>query len=227
MPAEHKSQLLIAVLGFAGVVITSVSSNWDKWFPRAVPPPVVTPSPSPLTTPPEPATPPASPTPRVSPTPHVTPPTAHPGVTLPAPDTPTPPATTTSPAMRPPSTFTPAAATTRITAPRHGAKVAQRIAVEGVLADLRPEQHVFLCVQSQAFGRLIYPQSKVVPDATGHWTVESIYGTPGYSYETFLVVTTNDAAAAMLSDQHARKYGLRELPPGTARLGTAIVVTRE
>ena len=152
MPAEHKSQLLIAVLGFAGVVITSVSSNWDKWFPRAVPPPVVTPSPSPLTTPPEPATPPASPTPRVSPTPHVTPPTAHPGVTLPAPDTPTPPATTTSPVMRPPSTFAPAAATTRITAPRHGAKVAQRIAVEGVLADLRPEQHVFLCVQSQALG---------------------------------------------------------------------------
>jgi hypothetical protein len=129
--------------------------------------------------------------------------------------------------MRPPSTVTPAAATTRITAPRHGAKVGQRIAVEGVLADLRPEQHVFLCVQSQAFGRLIYPQSKVVPNATGQWTVESIYGTPGYSYETFLVVTSNDDATAMLSDQHARKYGLRELPPGTARLGTAIVVTRE
>jgi len=32
---------------------------------------------------------------------------------------------------------------------------------------------------------------------------------------------------AMLSDQQARKYGLRELPPGTERLGTAIVVTRE
>ena len=55
MPVAHKSQLLIAVLGFAGVVITSVSSNWDKWFPRAVPPPVVTSSPSTLTTPPEPA----------------------------------------------------------------------------------------------------------------------------------------------------------------------------
>ena len=42
MPAEHKSQLIIAVLGFAGVVVTTVSSNWDKWFPRSVPPPVVT-----------------------------------------------------------------------------------------------------------------------------------------------------------------------------------------
>jgi len=105
--------------------------------------------------------------------------------------------------------------------------VRQKIAVEGVLAGLRPEQHVFVCVKSQAFGRLIYPQGQVVPDNTGQWTVESVYGTPGYSYETFLVVTTNAEAAAMLSNQHARKYGMRELPPGTERLGTAIVVTRE
>ena len=99
--------------------------------------------------------------------------------------------------------------------------------MEGVLAGLRPEQHVFLCVKSQAFGRLIYPQGRVIPDSTGQWTVESVYATPGYNYETFLVVTTNAEAAAMLGDQHTRKYGMRELPLGTERLGTAIVVTRE
>ena len=76
-------------------------------------------------------------------------------------------------------------------------------------------------------GRLIYPQGKMIPDAPGKWTVDSIYGTPGYSYETGLVVTTNTAAAAMLNDQHAREYGMCELPSGTERLGTAIVVTRE
>ena len=103
----------------------------------------------------------------------------------------------------------------------------QKIAVEGVLTGRRSEQHVFVCVKSQAFGRLIYPQGKVRPDGTGQWTVESIYATPGYKYETFLVVTTNAEAAAMLRDQHARKYGMRDLPPGTERLGTAIVVTRE
>ena len=105
--------------------------------------------------------------------------------------------------------------------------MAQNVAVAGMLAGLRPEQQVFVCVKSQAFGRLIYPQGQVLPDGTGQWTVESIYATPGYKYETFLVVTTNAEAAAMLRDQHARKYGLRELPPGTERLGTAIVVTRE
>ena len=103
----------------------------------------------------------------------------------------------------------------------------QKIAVEGILAGLRPDEHVFLCVKSQAFGRLIYPQGQVIPDGTGQWTVLSMYATPGYSYETFLVVTTNTESAAMLNAQHARKYGMRELPPGTERLGTAIVVTRE
>jgi hypothetical protein len=105
--------------------------------------------------------------------------------------------------------------------------VGQKIAVEGVLAGLRPEQHVFLCLKSQAFGRLIYPQGKVIPDDAGRWAVESIYATPGYRYETFLVSTTNAESAAMLNAQHARKYGMYDLPPRTERLGTAIAVTRE
>ncbi len=103
----------------------------------------------------------------------------------------------------------------------------QKIGVEGVLAELRPDQHVFLCLKSQAFGRLIYPQGQVIPDGTGQWTVVSIYGTPGYSYETFLVSTSNPESATMLNAQQSRKYGMRDLPPGTERLGTAIVVTRE
>ena len=103
----------------------------------------------------------------------------------------------------------------------------QKIAVEGVLAGLRPEQQVFVCVKSQAFGRLTYPQGQVLPDGTGQWRVESIYATPGYNYETFLVVTTNAESAALLSAQQSRKYGLRDLPASTERLGPAIVVMRE
>jgi hypothetical protein len=105
--------------------------------------------------------------------------------------------------------------------------VGQKIAVEGLMPARPAGQHVFLCVKSQAFGRLIYPQGPVIPDDTGHWTVESIYATPGYRYETFLVRTTNPASAAMLRDPQARKYGLRSLPPGTEPLGPVIVVTRE
>src|SRR5205085_2317479 len=90
--------------------------------------------------------------------------------------------------VRPPGTITPRTMT-GITLPHSGATVGQTIAVEGFLAGLLPEQHVFLCVQSQAFGRRIYPQGKVIPDSTGHWTVKSIYATTGYRYATFLVYT--------------------------------------
>jgi hypothetical protein len=82
-------------------------------------------------------------------------------------------------------------------------------------------------VKSQAFGRLIYPQGQIMPDATGKWVVESIYGSPGYSYETFVVVTTDTASAALLRDPQARKYGMRGLPSSTAPIGPVIVVTRE
>jgi MSHA biogenesis protein MshM len=130
-------------------------------------------------------------------------------------------------APHPRATPTPPVTTTRITFPQHGAKVAQKIVVEGVITGLQPDQHVFLCVQSQAFGRRIYPQGKVRPNPTGQWTVESIYHSSGYRYGTFLVITSNTASAALLSAPQSRKYGLHDLPPSTEPLGTTIVVMRD
>jgi hypothetical protein len=95
------------------------------------------------------------------------------------------------------------------------------------MTGLQPDQHVFVCVQSQAFGRRIYPQGRVRPDPTGQWTVASIYRSSGYRYETFLVSTTNPISAALLSAPQVRKYGLHDLPASTQRLGTAIIVMRE
>src|SRR5262249_6974641 len=117
------------------------------------------------------------------------------------------------PSPSPRATPTPPVTTTRITSPQDGTMVARKIAVEGVLAGLQPDHHVFLCVQSQAFGRRIYPQGRVRPDPTGKWTVESIYGSSGYRYETFLVTTTKTEPGGLLNAQQSRKYGLRDLPP--------------
>ena len=247
MPAEHKSQLLIAVLGFASVVVTTVSSNWDKWFPRlpkhssrhvnlschrqsvrdrhdyaardhhTARQRSTTGRPNSARD--------ATAALHSQPTRHRCAPRHH---HAPARVTTTPPATPKTPAMIPPSAFP-----HRLQLPP---RVLPRLAMAPRWVRGSPSKVFWRdcarsstcsCVKSQAFGRLIYPQGKALPDATGQWTVDSIYGTPGYSYETFLVVTTNAEAAAMLSDQHARKYGLRELPPGTERLGNAIVVTRE
>ena len=131
------------------------------------------------------------------------------------------------PAPSPRATPAPFMTPTRIISPQDGAMVARKIAVEGVIATLQPDQHVFLCVQSQAFGRRIYPQGRVRPDPTGKWTVESIYGSSGYRYETYLVITTNTESVVLLNAQQSRKYGLRGLPPSTERIGTTIVVMRE
>jgi general secretion pathway protein A len=156
------------------------------------------------------------------------PPPQEPPPVLPMPHAILPPRVSTTPRVASLATGTaPPRAATGITSPRPGATVGQTIAVEGLLTDLPSDQQVFLCVQSQAFGRLIYPQGKVIPDSTGHWTVKSVYATTGYRYATFLVRTTSPAAAALLSASHARKYGLRALPSGTERLGPAIVVTRQ
>jgi general secretion pathway protein A len=130
-------------------------------------------------------------------------------------------------APRPRAILMPPVPTTRIMSPQHGARVARKIAVEGMIAGLQPDQHVFVCVQSQAFGRRIYPQGKVRPDPTGQWTVESIYQSIGYGYATFLVSTTSTTSAALLSAPQSRKYGLHDLPPSTERLGSVIVVMRE
>ena len=128
-----------------------------------------------------------------------------------------------------PQTVSPAQAviTARITSPRQGASIGRKLPVKGVLAALRPEHHVFLCVQSTAFGQLISPQGQLIPDATGKWAVESMYATPGYNSATFLVITTDPAAAALLNDQRARHSGIHHVPASTERLGTMITVMRE
>ena len=117
--------------------------------------------------------------------------------------------------------------TASITVPQNGARVGLSVLVEGQVSGLNPSQQVFLCVKSQAFGKLVYPQGKLIPDSTGKFTIKSIYGTAGYSYETF-VVSSNDAeAVAMLSDERYRKNGMHALPQNANVISPIVVVTRE
>src|SRR6267378_3134838 len=150
----NKSQMIVAVLGFAGVLVSTVSSNWDKLFPQsALTPPATS---IPLGTP---ALPDITPAPDTLIPRH----TALPRVTPMPPATPTLPATTAS-----------------ITSPRPGASVGQKMAVEGLMPARPAEQHVFLCVKSQACGRLFYPRDWVAPEEPGKGGGGSIDPPPGY-----------------------------------------------
>jgi hypothetical protein len=82
-------------------------------------------------------------------------------------------------------------------------------------------------VKSQAFGKLIYPQGQLSPDADGTFRLKSIYASAGYNYETFVVSTDDADAAALLNQQRYRQYGMRSLPRNTHIISPIIVVTRE
>ena len=185
-------------------------------------PPTATQVPSTSTSVPPTATP-------VPPTPTPTPPTVTslPPTSTPAPptDTPMPPTATHTP--RPTETPTLARATASIAFPQDGAGVGESVAVRGTITGLRSDQRAFLCVQSTAFGRLIFPQGELFADSSGNWVVESIYRSVGYNYETYVVVTDNPDSAEMLADQYYRGYGMKSLPADTFIASRVIVVKRE
>ena len=157
----------------------------------------------------------------IPPTPTPVPPTPTPVIVvvtatpIPATDTPIPPMPT------------PIHPTASIAFPQNGVAVGESVIVKGVVSQLGFGQRAFLCVKSQAFGRLTYPQGEIFPDPSGQWAVESIYRSIGYSYETFVVTTSNPDAAMMLADKHYRAYGMRTLPQDTVIISPVIVVTRE
>ncbi len=143
----------------------------------------------------------------------------------PIPPTPTP--TPPMPTPVPPTPIPTTPPTASIAFPQNGDAVGESVIVRGVISGLGSGQRAFLCVKSQAFGRLIYPQGEILPDLSGQWAVESIYHSIGYSYETFVVTTNNPDAAMMLADKHYRAYGMRSLPQDTIIISSVAVVTRE
>jgi serine/threonine protein kinase len=199
--------------------------------PRPTEVPTATPTEAPTATPTETPmipTPTEAPTPTPTETPMIPTPTEAPTPTPTEAPTPTPTeAPTPTPTEAPTPTPTPIPPTASIAFPQNGATVGESVIVRGVISGLGSGQRAFLCVKSQAFGRLIYPQSEIFPDPSGQWAVESIYRSVGYSYETFVVTTSNPDAAMMLADKHYRAYGMRSLPQDTIIISSVVVITRE
>ena len=120
-----------------------------------------------------------------------------------------------------------AQAKANITFPEDGTAVGKRIMVTGLLENNTAEQRSFLIIKSQTFGKKLYPQSEIFPDKTGQWTVKGIYHSPGYKYETFVVITNNPESAKQLENQRNRAYGLKTIPEETEIISDIIVVKRQ
>jgi len=113
-----------------------------------------------------------------------------------------------------------------IESPQDDSAVGENVTVTGTIFDLRPGQRAFLCIKSRAFSRLIYPQEEIIPDTSGHWTARGVYRTPGYEYETYVVVTDNPDSAEALTDRNYRANGMPNLPRDTSIVSPVIVVVR-
>jgi len=146
--------------------------------------------------------------------------------TSPATQTPSP-TSTVSPTPSP-TIFFPVAGETYaiIHEPQDGADVPQKVTVKGQIWNMKKKQQAFLCVRSLSFEKKIWPQGMIIPDDNGAWEVLSIYQTPGYPYETFVVVTDNKRSADLLDNVQVRFNGIGELPPDTEVISTIYVYNR-
>lgn len=121
----------------------------------------------------------------------------------------------------------PANPSATISYPHDGDSVGWKVQVSGSSTGLRPDQRAFLCIQSQHFGRLIWPQGEIFPGANNQWNVEGTYQSVGYPYDTYVVVTSNPASAEMLADNYYRANGMDSLPVGTTIISPVYVFMRE
>jgi hypothetical protein len=146
--------------------------------------------------------------------------------TSPATQTPSP-TSTVSPTPSP-TIFFPVAGETYaiIHEPQDGADVPQKVTVKGQIWNMKKKQQAFLCVRSLSFEKKIWPQGMIIPDDNGAWEVLSTYQTPGYPYETFVVVTDNKRSADLLDNVQVRFYGIGELPPDTEIISLVYVYNR-
>jgi hypothetical protein len=115
-----------------------------------------------------------------------------------------------------------------IEAPADGERVSRACMIRGTISGLSRGQQAFLVIHSTAseFGRRVYPQERLHPDSEGQWAVRGIYASVGYAYRTYVVVTTDKAAARAMADDSSRTKGLAMLPSKSTQVGPVITVNR-
>jgi hypothetical protein len=119
------------------------------------------------------------------------------------------------------------AARASILSPTEGSFVPEVITVTGQLTGLASGQAAFLVVRSAAFGRYFFCQGMIHADEQGFWSVEAIFKSPGYRYETMVVLADSPEAIGFLSDPFNRSSGFEILPPGASRVSPIVSVARE
>jgi hypothetical protein len=122
--------------------------------------------------------------------------------------------------------ISPLSAQVQIDFPKNGDSVGKVCLITGQALNLAPRQHVFVVIHSTAFGKRVYPQGEIIPRQDGKWSVKGVFGTPGYKYRTYVVMTENSDSALKLSDNLSKMEGLKDLPSETEIISPIIDIFR-
>lgn len=133
-----------------------------------------------------------------------------------------------TPIPSPPASPTPAIRLeASIISPKNNSIVNKDEVVKGLIYGLGTSYRAFVCVQTTAWKKLIYPQGEVIPNERGQWDVTKVrYQSPEHTYKTYVVATNNSEEVKKLSDNYYKVNGMPNLPKATKVISPTIFVTR-
>ena len=101
--------------------------------------------------------------------------------------------------------------------PHNESKVKKKSIIKGKIYSSK-NHNFYLVIESKKFGG-IYPQGKIHIDTSNNFFMPAIYGSLGYKYKTYVVVTNSQEASTILENKHFKSYGMSNLPPTTRVVG--------
>jgi len=107
--------------------------------------------------------------------------------------------------------------------PHDGMNVKRKAIIKGRLLSSHPVNS-YLVIESVKYGG-IYPQGKIQVDPNNKFFMPVIYGSTGYKYKTYIVVTNNIDSSKIFENERFRKYGMTGLPKDTKVVGHTVIYT--
>ena len=75
--------------------------------------------------------------------------------------------------------------------------------LEGRILAAKPQERFYLLVQTQTDPSRLFVQQELMPDREGSWQAEAKFGSPGFTYDLFIVASQVDQAFLQLAQSEA------------------------
>ena len=97
-------------------------------------------------------------------------------------------------------------------------QVGRNVTIKGYLQTEYKDVSAYLIVKPIKY-KQYYPQGKIHTDPSHKFMIKATYGSLGYEYETFIVVTNDKEASVELENPHYKSLGTSVLPKNIKIVG--------